>query len=360
MLIFKCLESTIIIVVIYMCFLIYYGVMKIMKNILMINRVDSSFIKKDYDLLKSHFNVKLIKSIPKMYSIYYPFWFCFNFIRLLSVAYNSNILYSQWCTSFFTSFLGFITNKKVVLIAGGYDTVGNKKYNYGVFRNFFLSLIVYFNLKNANSILVISKAVKKNLIKKYPSLSDKLILIYRGYDYNYWRSNPSKKRDFFAITVCLNRMDKNYKSTFYIKGIDRYLKVVKKNPSKLFLLIGTSLDVFNKLKIKIPKNLKVIEYCDSKNLKKYYSSTKFYCQFSRYEGFGNSVCEAMLCNCKPIVWKTEGLLEVVGDVGQIISNIKDINWNCCENFYAPRNRIKTVYPISKRNKKLIAFLSKIN
>ena len=55
-----------------------------------------------------------------------------------------------------------------------------------------------------------------------------------------------------------------------------------------------------------------------KQLREYYSKSRFYLQLSNTEGFGVSLCEAMLCECIPIVSSVNMLPEIVGDTGFIL------------------------------------------
>ncbi|HMC97284.1 MAG TPA: glycosyltransferase, partial [Flavobacteriales bacterium] len=49
-----------------------------------------------------------------------------------------------------------------------------------------------------------------------------------------------------------------------------------------------------------------------------YGSATYYLQLSVSEGFGNALCEAMLCGCIPIVSSTGAMPRIVGDTGYIV------------------------------------------
>ena len=53
-------------------------------------------------------------------------------------------------------------------------------------------------------------------------------------------------------------------------------------------------------------------------LRDYYSRTQFYLQLSNFEGFGVAICEAMLCNCIPIVSDVNHLPTIIGDSGFVL------------------------------------------
>jgi hypothetical protein len=54
------------------------------------------------------------------------------------------------------------------------------------------------------------------------------------------------------------------------------------------------------------------------NLRHYYLSSQYYLQLSVYEGFGVSLCEAMLCECIPIGSSVNIIPEIIGDSGFIL------------------------------------------
>jgi glycosyltransferase involved in cell wall biosynthesis len=50
------------------------------------------------------------------------------------------------------------------------------------------------------------------------------------------------------------------------------------------------------------------------------SENEFYLQLSISEGFPNSLCEAMLCECIPIGSNVGGIPQIIGNSGRIIGN----------------------------------------
>jgi glycosyltransferase involved in cell wall biosynthesis len=53
-------------------------------------------------------------------------------------------------------------------------------------------------------------------------------------------------------------------------------------------------------------------------LNRWYSKTQFYIQISNTEGFGVAVCEAMLCECVPIVSNVNYLPTIVAETGFVL------------------------------------------
>ena len=50
----------------------------------------------------------------------------------------------------------------------------------------------------------------------------------------------------------------------------------------------------------------------------YFSMSRFYLQLSFSEGFGNALCEAMLCECVPIGSNVGAIPFIINDTGFIL------------------------------------------
>ena len=98
--------------------------------------------------------------------------------------------------------------------------------------------------------------------------------------------------------------------------------MAKKFPSYTFHFIG-----INDLgKSKIPNNVICHGRLTSQKLKRKLQAATYYFQLSNYEGFGVALCEAMLCQCIPIVSNVNALPEIVGKSGFILKrkNVKHL------------------------------------
>ena len=90
-------------------------------------------------------------------------------------------------------------------------------------------------------------------------------------------------------------------------------------------------------------------------------------QLSNTEGFGVSLCEAMLCECIPIVSSVNMLPEIVGDTGFILetrdssklSGLINEAINCNFDLFSKKARlkIKNNYYMQKRKSSLIKELT---
>lgn len=68
----------------------------------------------------------------------------------------------------------------------------------------------------------------------------------------------------------------------------------------------------------LPANVKAVPSVKNDELIAIFSSQEFYLQLSMAEGFPNSICEAMLCECIPIGSDVFSIPEIIGDSGFVL------------------------------------------
>jgi len=91
----------------------------------------------------------------------------------------------------------------------------------------------------------------------------------------------------------------------YMKGSDYLLKLIKRNPDKKFILIGSIMD--NEYKKENLKNLFIIPKTDLNNLINYYNVSDLCLFLSRGEGYGLVPREAMSCGIPTMISDIESL-----------------------------------------------------
>ena len=120
----------------------------------------------------------------------------------------------------------------------------------------------------------------------------------------------------------------------------------------------------------LPSNVVCLGQLTPNELRIWYSKTQFYLQLSNTEGFGVSLCEAMLCECIPIVSNVNFLPQIIGKSGFVLkkrSNLlltKIINLALNSDLEIlmkkARKRIVSNFSSEIRKKRLIEELKKIN
>jgi hypothetical protein len=211
-----------------------------MKKILVIDDLTLTFVKKDIDLLKKCFDVTFISN--KDFKLRKPIKYFFSLIKAIPLAKKADYIYSMWLTSSYSVILGLLANKKVILTGGGFDCVGNKQLNYGVFANPIKSLIVKFNLRFAYKIIVVHEKLKESLLKHTSVDPNKIFVI--NYGFSIFPTTRNKER-IYITSISLNTCAKisDCKMRHLVKGIDRFVDVARNSPNHKFLLIGYKKEV---------------------------------------------------------------------------------------------------------------------
>jgi glycosyltransferase involved in cell wall biosynthesis len=141
-------------------------------------------------------------------------------------------------------------------------------------------------------------------------------VIANGYDEKkFFCSSDKKKNSFITVSGGLE-----FSFQQQLKGIDLILTVAAKFPDCQFAIVG----VPTTLQLAITSaNVKTIPPTKNSELQKLYSEHQFYLQLSMAEGFPNALCEAMLCECVPIVSDVFSMPEIIESSGFILIERND-------------------------------------
>ena len=268
----------------------------------------------------------------------------------------------KWCDSiviWFASFhalpfilLNQLFNKKVYIIAGGYDVAQCPDIKYGSMRFGYRRIIGLWILKHAQKIIAVSKSNRDEIIQNCNVQPVRLKLIYNAINLGNYKEKINKNNQVLTVGE-INE------ETITRKGLDRFTSVAEAFPSIQFVHIGKWTDkhgkpskiALNQLKINAPNNIEFLGFVSNLDLKKIFKKSKIYLQLSRHEAFGVSVLEAMKYGCVPIVTNSFALPEVVGDNGFIVKNkfecISAIN-SVMNNMNFKANNINPLFDIAKR------------
>jgi len=309
------------------------------------------FVKRDYEILKKHFDVELIK-IPKtkIEWLKYPFTIA-NQVKQIDAVF---CWFAGWHSAIPVHFAKKY-KKKSIVVAGGYDVVNLPEINYGAFTNLKEKISSKYVLTNVDIVISVSKSNQKELLEKIQP--KKNVLIYNGVpveDFNYLNN----KKEKLVITVGGVKW-----SNLKRKGIETFVMAARYLPDVPFVVIGKFIDdSIDYLKSIAPNNVEFTDFVTDDELLEWYGKAKVYVQASAHEGFGITVAEAMLCECIPIVTDRFALPEVVGDTGLIVpyNNPKKISdaikkaMNNSDEFGKNgRERIMKKFPLKNREKELI-------
>lgn len=290
----------------------------------------STFIAKDIRLLSEKFKVgeyyfnsgnkkrlpwELIKQI--VFLKFHLFRYDLYFIKFAG----------YW--SLFPILLARFFGKKAIIITGGTDCVGFPSIGYGNFQNKLLAWFTKLSFLKASKIIALHESMILNQytystcinqsqgIKAFlPNLNTSFIEIPNGYDAGFWKSKEKKTSPTF-ITVATGLGENRRR---LLKGIDIILQIAPEFPKSKFFIVGTDDSEISQH----PENVILVSKKTSEELVEIYSQAQFYLQLSMSEGFPNSLCEAMLCECVPIVSQVASMPFIVDDSGFILER-KDID-----------------------------------
>lgn len=331
----------------------------------------ASFIKQDQDILKSAFFINNFEFKPYK-KIITPFVFFIQLLYLLKNSFNTKIYITQFAGyhSFLPSIFSLLLGKKHYIILHGTDCNNFPEINYGYSENTVLKWVTKKSMEWATLLLPVSESLveanytyqntkytKQGFRNFYPNIKTPYQVIYNGISDNYFYIKPDIAKlpnSFITIASGLNNERRQQ-----VKGLDLIIELAKQTPNNTYTFIGAQ----KPSNIQLPHNINVIDFIPNHELIHYYNAHQFYFQLSITEGFGVSLCEAMLCGCIPIVSNVGIMPKIVGDNGYVLLK-KDINllselvkiaiqnYNVEKGFNA-RNKIIKDYPVEKRKNELI-------
>ena len=340
------------------------------KNLIFIYPKLYTFIQTEIKLLSDEFNLISINQNWER-KILLPF----NLIRqviflVINIRKVDTILISfggYW--SFFPALFSDLLGKKVAIVMHGTDCVSFPEIEYGNLRNPILSFVTKKSLQWASIILPVSESLVYTENNYYSSKTLK-------FGYNYHLSNI--KTPYKVIHNGLNILDwvrdneiiRN-KTSFVtvlgegkikIKGVDLIIEVASRFPNSIFYLAG----IENVKGYNIPKNIICKGRLTPEELKVLFNQSQFYLQLSNTEGFGVALCEAMLCECIPLVSDVNFLPTIVGDSGFVLKKRNSkmlfdlmntaLNSDLINLEKKVRNRILDNFSVENRQRLLISTL----
>ena len=337
-------------------------------KIIMIMPLQSSFIKNDIKILSSQYTV--VQSINNWKNKYFiPLFMILQlFIILKHIRDIKSIVIEfggYWAV--IPSIFGKMFNIPVFIILHGTECAILPHVQYGSLRKKLVRLSCKISYHFASMLLPVSDSLiyvkndynSKNVLQgvKYhlPKIKTPFCVIYNGLDLDFWTplKNISKDKKQFITVLSSFR--------FILKGGDLILLLAKKYSDCNFYIAGTEkLQSFGK----IPNNVHFLGILSQKELRNQYRKSQFYFQLSMFEGFGLSLCEAMLCECIPIGSSVNIIPDIIGNTGFILNkrDEKELS-NIVEEALSVKNkkelgqksreRIRKKYSLKKREELLL-------
>lgn len=297
------------------------------KKILFFYNHLSSFIKKDLEILSEEFEVKSYDFLPKR-KWQTVFSFSFQKLFLLKNVWSADLIVVQFAGyhSFLPALYAKVFGKPCFIVSGGTDAHYFPNIGYGNWQkpilNWFTKVSFQLcshiapkhkTLMQCNYTYDRSEPAQQGIYARIKNLKTPFTEITNGYDTVKWHCTKEKKKNTF-ITVS-GAWEYHFQQQ--LKGIDLILEVAPQFPDCEFIILGV--DNEKRIQTKSP-NVKVLSAVKNAELIAIFSDCEFYLQLSMAEGFPNSLCEAMLCECVPIGSNVFSIPEIIGESGFILKN----------------------------------------
>lgn len=283
------------------------------KRILLVYHSFSAFVRNDYNLLSKHFVVDKYayqisrKVLPFALAFVRQFFFLLIRGRKYDLYYCWFADYHSFLPSLFSRFF----NQKSVIILAGYDVARLPEYGYGVFTSKLRGYAALSSMKNASLLLPASQHLERKIRAIAPE--SKLKLMHNAVSLKIQEKEIQEKEKLIITIAKVSEPQ-----TYYIKGIDTFLKTATYLKDYQFAVIGIQAEKIQHLFPEDLSNVKLIGSVLHEELKNYFKKAVIYCQFSRSEGFSITLAESMLFKCIPFVTDIGGMPEVIGPYGIIV------------------------------------------
>lgn len=276
-------------------------------SILMIQLHQSTFVRRDEEMLRSFATVKVfLFRHQRGFSIF------IELIRqklfLLRNIWNSQLVY-VWFADFHAvlpALFARLTGRKCVVVIGGVDAAYLPQYQYGTKSRLLGRLSLWLTVRMAHLLLPVSQFTLNDLSRNVSSgLGRKSKVIHNCYSPAQIVSPASSNRQL-VLSIAMASSE----NTLYIKGVDLFLNAAALMPELNFKVVGLSGGAMNLAKRIAPPNVALSEPISFDNLQELYAQTRVICQFSRQESFGIALLEGLAAGCVPVIANCCGPAEV--------------------------------------------------
>lgn len=189
-------------------------------------------------------------------------------------------------------------------------------------QRLYLSYMQRSQLKNATHIIAVSLATKDDLMKKIGIRSDKITVVYEGFDKNIFKPKNNRPKTYYLFVGTIQprknlvRLIQAF-SLFVIRySLSSNEKRKAKNDLRLIIAgqKGWLSDEIYKLpgKLGIEDRVKFLGYVPDAKLPALYSEAIALTFPSLFEGFGLPILEAQACGCPVLTSSISSMPEVAG------------------------------------------------
>jgi glycosyltransferase involved in cell wall biosynthesis len=348
-------------------------------KIIYVKNGDSSFMRIDEEILARNFNAHVLNLNNTGRYGYF-----FQLIKLIivlafrmpamSIAFTR---FADWHSAIIAFFCS-LYRKKLVVVVGGYDAYWLPEFGYGVYNRKTRGKWAKYALRNARLILPNNPCLRYAKNKYEPGITreggidffvperkGRLRVLYNGYHTDFWIPSATTKNNNLVIAVAFIKNHRSYQ----IKGLNDFIQAAFNIPDMEFRLIGADSALLTDWEGGLPANLSIIESLGRDELLLQYQEAKVFCLLSLTEGMSNVLCEAMLCECIPVVSDVNFNAELVGGSGFVVKRrepalIMDAILLAAdagpEKGNRARDRIIENFSLQRREKELVGILEDVH
>ena len=278
------------------------------KKVLIVAHHYSTFVMRDVRILEKEYEVVMHKYTGGkdlrsnfLAQIKLLFFFIVNAMRVHAIY----VWFADYHT-FLPVLFSRLWRKPSFVIEGGYDTVSIPEIKYGSHQKALRSSMSTYSMKHCTLNLPVCETLTPEIKERAPFAQ--IEHVYTGYDPNMFIAGTGKEK--IVLTVA----DGNTEQRIRLKGVDTFVELARRMPEYKFIVIGMKAKA-REILGELPANLELYNLMPIEELIIYYQKAKVYTQFSMREGLPNVVCEAMLCECVPVGFRTGGIPVAIGDAG---------------------------------------------
>lgn len=281
----------------------------------------SSFVRIDLEYLRKEYTI-LQKTLPWAVKWKTPFSFLRQFIFLIANYRKIDCVIVTFVGyhSFLPLLFAKVKRIPSFVILNGTDSVGIRELNYGSHLKSTLRFFCKQSLKMATELWPVSRhlisgendfigvPLKYGIAVSFPELNKPFSVIPNGFDIEYWTNAPKFEERKGVITIISGS------GQIRLKGVDLLLETALKLPHLHFTVVGAD----KPEGFAVPENVQFTGRLEKEALKTLLYRNRYYMQLSSFEGFGCSLCEAMLTGCIPIGSNVNAIPEIIGETGFIL------------------------------------------
>ena len=335
-------------------------------------KIDTQILAKEYDVVPFEFH------ITSAYKI--PFLWIKQKLFILKHFAKTELIFCMFAGyhSILPALFAKLFNKPCIIVAGGIDSVSFPSVGYGNFNKKVLGKLTAWSYRLCSAIapisdyLVVSEYTyqdddfrRQGFLYHVKNLKTPYQVIYNGFETDKWFYNNEVRKPNSFLSIAANLDSESRRK---IKGIDMVIEAAKLFPNYSFTIIGSNAE---NASFTVPTNVTVIPFVPHHQLRMLYCQHEYYFQLSMSEGFGNTLAEAMLCECIIIGSNAGAIPFIVNQNGFILkrkdaSELKQIIEqavaypNKITMKQKARERIIANFSIEQRSKKIYQLIHQIN